>query len=339
MPTTIYSTALTTNTGGYGGKTCRSEVPITGGAQGQVRVTFAAPVANNLTILNAAIGISAQDATGSTTATPVELLFSGGHGFNITGGNSITSDWVNLSGFTSSDKLIVIVDVDGGGAGEVSYVLANIEYEKAATASYNVQTVAGYSSIGATIGFNLIETQSAGGASPIIPPPMDNPQRQQRSIAFYRHIDYMVLNMQDTFFGPPGMGEPNNDWPVPRGAKRPIDLITFLQSPPLALTVAPALPPNCSTDRPNPRGAAYPQMLRTFVNQVNLNLIGKDTFFGAPGQPPSPVTWINPRGAARPSFGALHIPVQRGALTLPPPPPSTRASLTALSIGIKIGLP
>lgn len=164
MPTTIYNVAITSNTGGYGGTTCRSEVAITGGAQGQVRVTFVAPAAANFTLLHASIGISKLDSTGSTTATPVELLFTGAHGFNITGGNTIVSDWANLSGFTGSDKLIVVVDVDGGGNGEISYVIgSDTEYEKAATASYNVATVAGYGTIGAAIGFSLIEVQAAAG--------------------------------------------------------------------------------------------------------------------------------------------------------------------------------
>lgn len=163
MPTTIYSVATDSSTAGYGGTTCRSEVAITGGAQGQVRVTFAAPSAANLTLLHASIGISAGDSTGSTTATPVELKFSGASGLDITGGSTLVSDWANLSGFTSSDKLIVIIDVNGGGNGEISYVLgSNTEYENAATASYNTQTVAGYSTIGATIGFNVIEVQAGG---------------------------------------------------------------------------------------------------------------------------------------------------------------------------------
>lgn len=166
MPTTIYNLATNSSTSGYAGTTTRSEVTITGGAQGQVRVTFAAPVAANFNVTHASIGISKLDSTGSTTATPVELLFSGTSGFNLSGGTTIVSDWVNLAGFTVSDKLIVVVDVSGGGSGEISYVPgSDTEYEKATTSSYNVATVAGYSTIAAAIGFNTIEVQASVSGS------------------------------------------------------------------------------------------------------------------------------------------------------------------------------
>jgi hypothetical protein len=162
MPTTIYTAALATSTAGYGGKTLRSEVPISAASLGQVRVTFAAPAAANLTTDHCSIGVSKQDSTGSTVATPVELTFAGVSGFNIAGGTSITSDWVNLSALVT-DKLIVVCDINAAGNGQISYVPANIEYEKAATASWNTATVAGYTSTANTVGFNLIETQASGG--------------------------------------------------------------------------------------------------------------------------------------------------------------------------------
>lgn len=166
MPTTIYTGVLTQSTPGYAGTTCRSEVPITGGSLGQVRVTFSSPGLESLTLTHASIGISLQNATGSTTAVPVELTFAGLSGFDIPfGGTLITSDWVNLPGFTAADLLIVVEDVAAGGTGFISYEPQFSEYEQAATASYNVATVSGYTNGGATVGVVLIETQAAGGAA------------------------------------------------------------------------------------------------------------------------------------------------------------------------------
>jgi hypothetical protein len=55
----------------------------------------------------------------------------------------------------------------------------------------------------------------------------------------------------------------------------------------------PFIPP----DLPNPRGRIYPQHLRIFVSGIEVQLIGKDKFFGAPGEPPQYMNlWtINPR--------------------------------------------
>lgn len=71
------------------------------GPTSQVAVTFAAGSANGFAINNASIGI--QSSTYDTAATPVELTFNGGqHGFSISAGTTITSDWVNLQISTSA---------------------------------------------------------------------------------------------------------------------------------------------------------------------------------------------------------------------------------------------
>jgi uncharacterized protein (TIGR02217 family) len=49
----------------------------------------------------------------NTVSTPVELTFSGGHGFDIAHGETILSDWINLE-FSSSDKLVVVADIASG---------------------------------------------------------------------------------------------------------------------------------------------------------------------------------------------------------------------------------
>src|SRR5712664_4830438 len=103
MPTTIFTYALGTDDTGNDGFCTRQVCVITGGAQGQIRATFKAASAATFKTDHCSIGISATEP--GTTAVPTELLFSGAHGFTISNGATITSDWVNFSGFTSSDKL------------------------------------------------------------------------------------------------------------------------------------------------------------------------------------------------------------------------------------------
>lgn len=68
-----------------------------GGSPTQVRVTFKAPTLSSLILDHASIGIKAGAGNAwDTTATPVELKFSGVSGFNISASASITSDWANL---------------------------------------------------------------------------------------------------------------------------------------------------------------------------------------------------------------------------------------------------
>jgi len=55
-------------------------------------------------------------------------------------------------------------------------------------------------------------------------------------------------------------------------------------------------PPFNLDDWPNPTGAAFPQDLRGYIQDLNLQLLGKDKFFGAPGQGPSNLDWPVPLG-------------------------------------------
>lgn len=73
-----------------------------------------------------------------------------------------------------------------------------------------------------------------------------------------------------TPFAPPTL---NFDWPNPREAQRTNTLLSWLQSP------APPTPlPPINYDWPLPRGVAQPSDLRTYLNSVNLSLLGKDQF-------------------------------------------------------------
>ena len=161
--TTIFTDTKTGDDTGNDGFSFRQVCTITGGAQSQVRVTFKASSAATLRLDHASIGIQTgtQDAC---TATPVELLFAGVSGFSISNGATITSDWANLSGFTSSNKLIVVMDASAtAGSGDYAVNTASTGqtlWFAAASASYNVAAPGFASSAAATCeGVTLIETQ------------------------------------------------------------------------------------------------------------------------------------------------------------------------------------
>lgn len=176
--TTIAQWTLTTNDTAWEDDTLRQVVPITVGAGGggQIRVTFEASGANTWKVDNASIGIStlanAAAATGAgtdseTTATPIELLFDGGlNGFTLTAGQTKTSDWASLSGFTSTQLLVIVQDVSatGGNSREITG-LGIISsggagyYWTANSNSYNSATGAGTGFSGRVIGINKIEVQ------------------------------------------------------------------------------------------------------------------------------------------------------------------------------------
>lgn len=160
MPTTIFTDALPNAVGGFGGLSIRNELPITGGSLGQVRVTFASAAGANLITDHCSIGVSAQNGTGSSTATPIELTFTGASGFNIGPSSTIVSDWVTLA-FAITDLLIVDLDTNASNGGIV-YDTVDTNYRNTG-ASYNVQTVAGFSSNPQVVCVALIETQSGGG--------------------------------------------------------------------------------------------------------------------------------------------------------------------------------
>jgi hypothetical protein len=165
MPTTVLSLSLTADDSGDEGESMRnttSTSPLLSASLGQVRVRFvASAAAGNFTADHASIGIDLGDSTGSTTATPVELLFSGAHGFNISQGTTITSDWANLN-FLITDKLMIIFDLNAASGGAMRRgTVANV-FIKPAVATYNVATVTGFAESGFTLGYDLIETQSGG---------------------------------------------------------------------------------------------------------------------------------------------------------------------------------
>lgn len=71
-------------------------------------------------------------------------------------------------------------------------------------------------------------------------------------------------------------------------------------------------------DWPNPRGYVPSILLRTDISPVRLELIGKDKFFGGPGQPPANLDWPVPKGKEYPS--SLRSLFVTPLTTFKPPP-------------------
>lgn len=120
------------------------------------------------------------------------------------------------------------------------------------------------------------------------------------------YLDLLKVNLQgqDTFFEGAGRG-PSYDYPNPLRAGRlyladPLNL--------LGTTLAPMVfvqPPFYLSDYPNPAGYPFPITLRTYVDLLKVNLQGQDTFFGAPGQPPT-YTYPNPERVRARDFSWLN---------------------------------
>jgi hypothetical protein len=168
----IFTVAQSGSDSGEDGHSWRNVIAITGNALDQIRLTFVASSAGQLTLDHASIGIS-NGTTMQTTATPTELLFSGASGFTIPASASITSDWVNFSGFTSSDKLVVVMDMAAAPAGRGNptfvTVIGNTNYFSNGTpiSTYNAANpIPGFSSSAdQTAMVSLIEVQTAGGVA------------------------------------------------------------------------------------------------------------------------------------------------------------------------------
>ncbi len=175
MPTTVFSATAATNDSGNNGYSFRCRVTTTAGGLGQVRVRFIAPDANTFQTDHVSIGLAVTSPTPpsaggtSTQATPVELLFTGASGFTITAGNTLTSDWATLA-FNNGDDLVVIIDFHSSNGNEKAQNSGGHLYYQAATATYADSSPSSAGWLGQTeilawvAGFNLIETQSAGGS-------------------------------------------------------------------------------------------------------------------------------------------------------------------------------
>jgi hypothetical protein len=151
----------------------------------QVRVTIKSSTSGTV-IDNVSIGI--QSTTYNTALTPVELLFSGGHGVTLGVSETLTSDWATLTIGSSIGSIFsgsgsgndsgwinysarsivpvtggfnVIVIIDTGASGGAGYVdVSGSSYYQASSNSYNVASPSGsWTSWGNIVGIVGVETQ------------------------------------------------------------------------------------------------------------------------------------------------------------------------------------
>lgn len=134
-----YSVTLTSDGGNGNGASQRILKTLSKGGS-FIRVKFNASTANVLQTNHCSIGI--RSTTYNTNATPVELKFSGASGFSISAGQTIMSDWAQLT-TAPSDVVVVIMDL-GANAYERYVAGAGIQYYyKATTASYDQASPSG----------------------------------------------------------------------------------------------------------------------------------------------------------------------------------------------------
>ncbi len=98
---------------------------------------------------------------------------------------------------------------------------------------------------------------------------------------------------QDLFFSVAGIG-PNYDFPNPQLKKSSFASLCPIPINNIVFSIV-VYPSTFVFDFPNPIGKQYPQDLRTFLNLVDLNLLGKDQFFAAAGMGPQ-YDFPNPKG-------------------------------------------
>lgn len=118
-------------------------------------------------------------------------------------------------------------------------------------------------------------------------------------------------------FTAPGVPFSQLDWPNPVRAKRSTEGLSWQDELNTLLFTAPVTMPFRQLSWPNPLGKTGSITLRGFV-QASAFWMLKDTFYGAPGQPPVFTPPINPRGPQYPMElrGFTH-----SALTILPTPP------------------
>ena len=166
---TIYTNALPTGNSSSDGYSLRNICPVTASGKDQARVVFySGTSAPTLVAAHCSIGI--WDGTSNvpnTVSTPVELLFGGGHGFSLATGLIKTSDWVNLTGFTNANDLVVIIDVTSGNYGADTGATGTTGCFKAASSTYNSASGAGFTASANTCRVNgIIEVQSVATVLP-----------------------------------------------------------------------------------------------------------------------------------------------------------------------------
>src|SRR5882672_7274547 len=116
-----------------------------------------------------------------------------------------------------------------------------------------------------------------------------NPVRRKFSMQDFSNNAEVQFIGQDTFFGAPGMG-PSYDWTNPVLRRRAAaDQIGFVDGTEYWLFGV--FPPFYQLDWQNPVRRRF--SMQDFQNNAEVQFLGKDTFFGAPGMGPS-YDWPNP---------------------------------------------
>lgn len=140
---------------------------------------------------------------------------------------------------------------------------------------------------------NLLTTTLGGPiAHPFTQTDWPNPRaalQTQENRGFVRAANVRLIGL-DKFFGAPGQA-PHYDWPNPVRPRYPLQP----EAPPnLLVTFVVVAAPFYQLDWPNPLTAKQPQENRGFLRAANVQFIGLDRFFGAPGQAPV-YDWPNPQ--------------------------------------------
>jgi hypothetical protein len=119
-------------------------------------------------------------------------------------------------------------------------------------------------------------------------------KQSQENRGFIRAANVQLIG-QDKFFGALGQA-PAYDWPNPSRPRQPVppDM-----PPNLLLTTFIVAAPFYQMDWPNPRVVFQPQENSSFVRAANVQLIGQDRFFAAPGEVPV-YDWPNPQRPRQP---------------------------------------
>lgn len=149
-PTTLFGPHAYSGTNfspGNNGWTRRSPFGLLSGSGPllQIRVTVHGGFSTGTVIDHMAMGI-ANGTWNDTTAIPIEITFSGGHGVTLTAGQTVASDWMGFPSFTSSNILVAIEDFNAAALNADSdcptqdALGANIFTVGSVGASYNVAT-------------------------------------------------------------------------------------------------------------------------------------------------------------------------------------------------------
>ena len=140
----------------------RAVVPITGSSIGRISASFLTGTAGTLQVDHASICV--QSTTYNCVAPPVELLFSGGHGFTAAANTVVTSDYLPFS-VSSGYSVVIIADfnVSTPGSASENSGSGGVDYWNSTSgggATYNLQNPPATFSTDAThnAGFNFVWT-------------------------------------------------------------------------------------------------------------------------------------------------------------------------------------